>query len=405
LSYAIFQERTWLHAFLSLGAVVWLAPSLAFGEPAGHSLNVVEFGAKMDGTTDDTEAFQKALDAAPNFSALHIPAGTAVLSGPLTVEGKTLSIQGEGMFVTRLVWRKPGGLRLTESKASPIEERATFQISNLSFLADGADLGTALSASFDDTTFTPSIIIEDCQFMPTSKTPRGAKFWTQCVDILNMRLSRISGCRFTGCNGEDMTKTTHLIHLRGNCTSFVIDSCHGSNSQYGVEVEGETEGVLIDKSFFVHNECGYVFNVRGEPMFDLNQSHAASSRYGIQIINGRNCSIVGCFIALRGDVAVDGPSAGIRLEGPLTRQIAIAATTMHYNSKMGRLKGPITGIDVAEGKCVTVTGCIVRGMDYGIAVGEGASEATLSANRSFEITKKDLEINPKAKDVFVDKSE
>jgi hypothetical protein len=343
-----------LRLFPTLVAAVFLAvhANAAFpATPSGHSLDVAQFGAKLDGATDDTAAFQRAFDAAPSHSLLHIPAGTAILSGPITVHGKAIHIQGDGMFVTRLVWRRPGGLRLIGAKAdNDVVQSNSFQVSNLALLADGENLGTAMKSSFDSPEQTPSIVIENCEFYPAAKTPRGGKYWTKCVEVLNLRICRIAGCRFMGCNGADMTKTTHLIHLLGNCTCFVIDGCHGCDSKYGVMVEGETEGVTIDKCYMVHNECGYVFNTHGKPMFNISQCHAASSRYGIQVVDGRNGAITGCFIALRGDIPLTGDRAGIRLEGSRTRQVAIAATTMQYNPTKGKMEGGLIGIDIAQAK-------------------------------------------------------
>ncbi|HUI08876.1 MAG TPA: glycosyl hydrolase family 28-related protein [Bacteroidota bacterium] len=54
-------------------------------QPAG-GLNVVEYGARADATTDNTRAFQKALDAAQQQGGIvFVPAGTYRVAGPLNV--------------------------------------------------------------------------------------------------------------------------------------------------------------------------------------------------------------------------------------------------------------------------------------------------------------------------------
>ncbi|MDP4117063.1 MAG: glycosyl hydrolase family 28-related protein, partial [Bacteroidota bacterium] len=55
-------------------------------------INVVEYGARADGKTDDTDAFQKALDAASaKGEAVLIPCGTYLIAGSLTIpQGVTL---------------------------------------------------------------------------------------------------------------------------------------------------------------------------------------------------------------------------------------------------------------------------------------------------------------------------
>ena len=51
----------------------------------GEVLNVLDFGAKGDGTTNDTTAIQTALNAG---STIYFPTGTYLISSPLTVNGK-----------------------------------------------------------------------------------------------------------------------------------------------------------------------------------------------------------------------------------------------------------------------------------------------------------------------------
>jgi hypothetical protein len=51
----------------------------------GEVLNVLDFGAKGDGTTNDTTAIQTALNAG---STVYFPTGTYLISSPLTVNGK-----------------------------------------------------------------------------------------------------------------------------------------------------------------------------------------------------------------------------------------------------------------------------------------------------------------------------
>ena len=61
-----------LRLFPTLVAAVFLAvhANAAFpATPFVHSLDVTQFGAKLDGATDDTAAFQRAFDAAPYLSS------------------------------------------------------------------------------------------------------------------------------------------------------------------------------------------------------------------------------------------------------------------------------------------------------------------------------------------------
>ena len=63
------------------------------------TLNVRSFGARGDGTTDDTAALQaavKAANAGPTGGVILLPAGTYVLNRPLTVLRGGVVLRGEG---------------------------------------------------------------------------------------------------------------------------------------------------------------------------------------------------------------------------------------------------------------------------------------------------------------------
>lgn len=84
-----------------IAALILIAATMsAAAEPDGlATVTVTAFGAKADGTTDDTAAFQKALDSAADKGGIVLaPAGTYLIAGSLVVpQGVTL----------RGVWEAP----------------------------------------------------------------------------------------------------------------------------------------------------------------------------------------------------------------------------------------------------------------------------------------------------------
>jgi hypothetical protein len=368
--------------------------------PGSNFIDVTEYDVMLDGQTDDTAALQNIFDKAPENSVIMLRAGRAVLSGPLFVRNKTLSIQGGGPFSTVLGWRKPGGIVVTdssESKGAP----HYLEIRGLTFLADVSGAGTALSFSYDNDTSTPAVLVQDCTFAGADRDASStgvADYWTKCISIRNARGSRIQDCKFWGVkpsNSQTLDGTTHIIHINGQSTNLIIENCWGVDSKYGVLVEGLTEGVIINKCFFVHNEIAYAFEVDGEPMFDVFQSHAASSRYGILIRNGRNCAISGCFIALRADIPGISEAAGIRIEGARSRQITISGTTLHFNKNFGEIDS-LAGVDVFEASYVNLSGNIFRSVDEGIRVGASCSYVTAVNNHFMEVKNNEVMIDPRA---------
>ena len=104
---------------------------------------VTDFGAKLDGVTDDTVAFQTALDALPDKGVLRIPAGDAILSEALILTNKTIVISGSGSGVTRLIWMKKGGLYLMETRKwnETDGQKASWRVQGIAFVTSVADAG------------------------------------------------------------------------------------------------------------------------------------------------------------------------------------------------------------------------------------------------------------------------
>lgn len=70
-----------------------------------------DFGAKGNGTTDDTDAIQQAIDAARSFgknAIAYLPGGNYCISRTLNVEGARYYVGGIGM-ATRLLWKGAAG--------------------------------------------------------------------------------------------------------------------------------------------------------------------------------------------------------------------------------------------------------------------------------------------------------
>jgi hypothetical protein len=82
----------------------------------GDVINVRDFGATGNGTTDDTAAIQAAITAAPAGSAIYFPRGTYRLS---SIEiTKDVSIYGDGKNATTLSLRNPTDFRVFWIKTS-----------------------------------------------------------------------------------------------------------------------------------------------------------------------------------------------------------------------------------------------------------------------------------------------
>ena len=347
----------------------------------GSEFLVTEFGAKLDGVSDDTNAFQKALDALPDKGVLRIPAGEAILSGELLLKNKTVVIEGSGSGVTRLSWTAKGGLHLLESRtwSESNGAKASWGLKGINFITRVPDGGTGVFADFTSSDrLSPAIDIEGCQF-----TGWEGGYWTKSFHGHNAHLGRLEDCNF---RGDD--KTHSHIHLTGNSTCFVIDSCHGMKSQYGVLVEGKTEGVTISQCYFVRNQYGFVINIEegGEPMFNVMNSHASSGIYAIWLKNGRSSSIVGnCLILARCSNYKDGPASreGIRIEGELAKDVILTSNTIQITDK--EFSDTFTGIRVVSCNGVIIANNTIANNsttddDFGIRIEPKVRQPSCSGN-------------------------
>jgi len=70
------------------------------------SVNIRRFGAKGDGSTDDTKAFRQAIAACKQQGALYIPAGTYLLTDSIIITKSRICLRGEGAGKTVLLFNK-----------------------------------------------------------------------------------------------------------------------------------------------------------------------------------------------------------------------------------------------------------------------------------------------------------
>jgi Pectate lyase superfamily protein len=142
-----------------------VVPVNTVAPPAG--IDVRQFGARGDGVADDTVALQQALDAAlsTNEHAVHIPAGTYLISAPLRY-GDGLTLTGDGPSATMIrntTTRTNGTVMLAPSREGVHDVR--FQVFGLDQRADFYDRGAESSTSpLFDVGSTTNATIEDVAF-------------------------------------------------------------------------------------------------------------------------------------------------------------------------------------------------------------------------------------------------
>jgi hypothetical protein len=153
-------------------------------------VNVTTYGAKGDGTTDDTEAIRKAMSAASIQVSQPSPIGCYYQTGPALVFPAGEYIVSDEIPVTALEMRAEGRAVLRQkNKEKNILTSAgawRLRISNITFLG-GRDQIHLYNPNMD----TGQIIIEGCRFYGAA----GFGLWT---DVKSTTV-RVSDCEFLSC--------------------------------------------------------------------------------------------------------------------------------------------------------------------------------------------------------------
>ena len=212
-----------------------------------NKISVKQFGAKGDGSTDDTSAFASALS---NVNNLYIPLGKYVITNQLTKTFDTtvtqvsngFSITGDGMGASQIVFRNGSGLTLNLNGAPGMT------VEQLSFLADQTS-GTAIYVTetigaAQETTIT----FRDIEVTPLLGLHDPARNWIKGIVVDKVRFVRFDNCRLSnGHVGRTAASTTYGISITSTTSQANIAYVGTGNwitgFNYGLYSAGWIEGI------------------------------------------------------------------------------------------------------------------------------------------------------------------
>lgn len=226
-------------------------------------LNVKDFGAVGDGSTDDTAAIQAALNVASDSAGdIYFPAGTYKISSVLTkAMGSTggVKIRGAGFGVTKIVQatNNTGVLAVTQSSTSAmftleditVTHNAATNRNTASCVSvkNSATSGIASNASHDNASF------HRVQF---AATPGSGKYFDKCIELAGIWYCHVVSCRFVGAGGSvGIGIETNTTGGYGLCIALVITDSNFAYLNKSLNLEGNPQDITMTACYSVG--CNY----------------------------------------------------------------------------------------------------------------------------------------------------
>lgn len=172
--------------------LVWLDPGQVLRSSSTLEINVRDFGAKGDGSSDDTAAIQAAIDTAENGGTITIPRGTYMITG-VVVKRHGVTITGETRYGTRLV-RLAGNAPLIDfSGTATLDSHIKFgSVVNIT-ISGNYKPGTLLRSYFAD-----NFVYRDINFVHSDG---------KAVDFVEVWDTRFYSCSWEDCGNIDEAAT------------------------------------------------------------------------------------------------------------------------------------------------------------------------------------------------------
>lgn len=343
-------------------------------------VNLKQFGARFDGTTDDTARIQAALNS--GLTKLEMPAGTAVVSANLNLPGSMdFALSGQGPAVTMLKFTS-GGIR---SVMSGFSLARTLHLQGFTLAANQAG-GTAIDLSRSGAAIESAITLRDIDLAGADGVHASAKYWGSGVTISGLRFIRLDNLKFWGrANNANLKSSQAGISIAaavGDPQVNVIASGVSITSfNRGVSLQGAIEGIYWTGSEIWGCEKCFVCDRTGATFagtIRISDSHLNSVAAGIEVFNTSTFGISNSEV-YQGVATVAAPIAAnlISLNGCRYAEISSSHISSAFNVASN-------GVNVANSQMVNITGNVIRSVGAnGVAVSGASSSNILICGNNF----------------------
>lgn len=257
------------------------------------TVNMKDFGVKADGTTNDTAAFQLALDS--GYTSFDLPDGTMVLSSGITYSGKPLRIKGKGQGSTflKFIDTANDGIKITATNytdffdisdltiivaANPTAEKSAIWIDGSS-QPDSGDLYNGIPVTGHRET--KRGLIKNVNILPLDASTNGFDRGLRVTSLLNYSMKGI------GIHGPlSMSSEGLAIDGAGVCVDIRLQDIYIYNVNTALMLPDYSEGIYLSESEFVNVNVGILEDyVSGRSVLLASQCGSNAHKIGPNHIN------------------------------------------------------------------------------------------------------------------------
>lgn len=266
------------------------------------AIDVKNFGAKGDGLTDDTVAFQNALIALTNGGTLIIPTGTYLIQDILYIPSNT-KILGNGKAILKRN-SDTNALMVTKSDGTTGGYDACKNITIENIIFDGSQSNFLVTCTLFSSGHATNITVRKCTF-------KNLDAW-HMVEFNSTKDSLITECTFDNYGyGNDGSTATEMLQLDAmtssdafpwygpydntSCTNIIIEKNVFKNSFYkAIGNHTFTAGVMLSDIYIKNNlftAIGYCA-IELDDIAGLNiiNNRFINTKWGILSINQQNAN-------------------------------------------------------------------------------------------------------------------
>jgi len=337
------------------------------------AINVLDYGAKGDGVTDDYASVLLAIaDIPATGGKLYFPAGTYLSSGAVVVNNRPISIIGDGMGVSVLQFTSVTANGAIDLDFNDITQNCN--IRDITLLAGNANNGTAIDLAWVTTGSSTHVSCSIERVEITSSDGGTTNYWTDGLIVYDAWNAVIKNINVRGANTKNLTQTG--ITLLGRSNDVRISNSYFAACYYAIKSVGVVEGLHLVDNIYIYCQKGvYVVPTTGAPpLVFINNGMFDCFEAAIDIINCPTSQIYHNYFNRRDD----GETAYIHVHLGDSCNGTLVQDNFFQGSMVG---GTQNGIVVDTNIYCIITGNLISACNTGVLLNAGSIKSIVSLNR------------------------